>query len=123
MVLSLCRLRQSSVLIIGIRGLGSEVSKNVVLAGVREVTVLDHTSLMTQDTACRFLMQAVGQSVRPNAQYSVLNPVYGYIKYCCCSLTSCIAKSLSRFLHLSIFPLSLSPACGASCTVAADSEP
>ena len=48
---------------VGVRGLGSEVSKNIVLAGVREMTILDHSSLSPQDTACRFLMQTDGQHV------------------------------------------------------------
>lgn len=48
---------------IGVCGLGAEVAKNIVLAGVQEVTVLDHTSLKTDDSACRFLMQADGVNV------------------------------------------------------------
>lgn len=65
------RLRQSSVLVIGICGLGSEVSKNIVLAGVREVTILDHTSLTEHDSACRFLMQKDGECVSANSVVSL----------------------------------------------------
>ena len=49
---------------IGACGLGAEVAKNIVLAGVQEVTMLDHTSLKTGDSACRFLMQTDGVNVR-----------------------------------------------------------
>lgn len=45
------------------KGLGAEVAKNIVLAGVREVTLLDHTPLETGDSACRFLMQEEGVNV------------------------------------------------------------
>jgi len=36
-----CRLRASRVLLIGLGGLGAEVAKNIVLAGVRSLTLLD----------------------------------------------------------------------------------
>lgn len=57
------RLRNSRVLIVGVGGLGAEVSKNIVLAGVQEVVLLDHTSLESADSACRFLMQKDGANV------------------------------------------------------------
>ena len=60
------RLRASHVLIIGIHGLGAEVSKNIVLAGVQEVTVMDHTPLEEHETANRFLMQRNGVNVIPH---------------------------------------------------------
>lgn len=36
------RLRASRVLLVGLRGLGAEVAKNLILAGVRALTMLDH---------------------------------------------------------------------------------
>lgn len=57
------RLRASRVLVIGVHGLGAEVSKNIVLAGVQEVTLLDHTLLEAGDSANRFLMQQDGVNV------------------------------------------------------------
>ena len=51
------------MLVVGMRGLGAEVSKNIVLAGVREIVVMDHTSLERGDTAERFLMQHNGVNV------------------------------------------------------------
>ena len=62
---SLSRLRASRVLLVGVSGLGAEVGKNIVLAGVQEVTLLDHTPLDSADSACRFLMQQDGINVRP----------------------------------------------------------
>lgn len=60
---AICRLRASRVLVIGVSGLGAEVSKNIVLAGVQEVTVMDHTPLAAGATASRFLMQQDGVNV------------------------------------------------------------
>lgn len=36
------RLRGSRVLLAGLGGLGAELAKNLVLAGVKELTLLDH---------------------------------------------------------------------------------
>ncbi|KAH0508730.1 SUMO-activating enzyme subunit 1 [Microtus ochrogaster] len=36
------RLRASQVLIVGIKGLGAEIAKNLILAGVKGLTMLDH---------------------------------------------------------------------------------
>lgn len=41
----LCRLRASRVLLIGVRGLGAEVAKNIVLAGIKSLCLLDHTQV------------------------------------------------------------------------------
>uniref|UniRef100_A0A8B9P974 SUMO1 activating enzyme subunit 1 n=1 Tax=Apteryx owenii TaxID=8824 RepID=A0A8B9P974_APTOW len=37
-----CRLRASRVLLVGMKGLGAEVAKNLILAGVKGLTMLDH---------------------------------------------------------------------------------
>ena len=36
------RLRAATVLIIGMKGLGAEVAKNIILCGVKAVTLMDH---------------------------------------------------------------------------------
>ena len=48
---------------VGLRGLAAEVSKNVVLAGVKSLTVLDSRPLSAEDTAARFLCMTVGEKV------------------------------------------------------------
>ena len=45
------------------RGLAAEVSKNIVLAGVRSVAVLDHRPLGPEDAGCRFLAFRPGDNV------------------------------------------------------------
>jgi len=49
------RLRKSRVLICGINCLGNEVSKNVILAGVDHMTILDATVLSKDDAEIQFL--------------------------------------------------------------------
>lgn len=46
------RLRASRVLLVGLKGLGAEVAKNLILAGVKALTLLDHHQVST-DPFCR----------------------------------------------------------------------
>ena len=57
------RLRMSSLLVVGARGLGAELCKNIVLAGVRRVTLLDHAVLTPADQGNRFLASSDGENV------------------------------------------------------------
>ena len=49
------RLRASRVLVAGLRGLGCEVAKNLVLAGVKSLRVLDDAALSAEDLESNFL--------------------------------------------------------------------
>ena len=40
-----CRLRAARVLLIGMKGLGAEIAKNIVLAGIKSLTLLDSTEV------------------------------------------------------------------------------
>ncbi|XP_072031385.1 SUMO-activating enzyme subunit 1-like [Amphiura filiformis] len=50
------RLRQSEMLIVGMGGLGAEVCKNVVLAGVKSMVLLDHRNVTELDDCSQFLV-------------------------------------------------------------------
>ncbi|KAE8750393.1 hypothetical protein FOCC_FOCC002951 [Frankliniella occidentalis] len=50
------RLRSSRVLIIGLKGLGAEVAKNITLAGVKSVTLLDDGAASQDDICSQFLV-------------------------------------------------------------------
>lgn len=50
------RLRNSKVLLIGLRGLGAEIAKNIVLAGIKSLTLLDNTEATEEDTCSQFLI-------------------------------------------------------------------
>ncbi|KAG9777783.1 E1 ubiquitin-activating protein aos1 [Exophiala dermatitidis] len=50
------RLRQANILLIGMRGLGNEIAKNLVLAGVGTLTILDHGIVTEEDLGSQFLI-------------------------------------------------------------------
>ncbi|XP_068854429.1 LOW QUALITY PROTEIN: SUMO-activating enzyme subunit 1-like [Aphelocoma coerulescens] len=73
------RLRASRVLLVGLRGLGAEVAKNLILAGVRGLTLLDHQQVSPEDSRAQFLIP-VGSLGRNRAEASLeraqnLNPM------------------------------------------------
>lgn len=73
------RLRASRVLVAGVCGLGAEVIKNLVLSGVKSVTLLDHRTVTNVETCSNFLAphDAIGKNIaeasRERAQ--ILNPM------------------------------------------------
>ncbi|XP_066494362.1 SUMO-activating enzyme subunit 1 isoform X2 [Tiliqua scincoides] len=73
------RLRASRVLLAGLAGLGAELAKNLVLAGVRALTLLDHRQVSPEDARAQFLVPA-GSLGRNRAEASLeraqaLNPM------------------------------------------------
>lgn len=50
------RLRTSKVLLVGMRGLGAEVAKNLILAGVKGLTMMDHQEVCEEDSRAQFLI-------------------------------------------------------------------
>ncbi|CAI2176957.1 7770_t:CDS:2 [Funneliformis geosporum] len=57
-------MRNSSILISGIRGLSNEICKNLVLAGVGSITIIDHNVVTKEDLGAQFLIteQDVGKN-------------------------------------------------------------
>ena len=49
------RLRASRVLVAGVKGIGCEVAKNLVLAGVKALKMIDHQKLAEEDGQYNFL--------------------------------------------------------------------
>ncbi|XP_030855037.1 SUMO-activating enzyme subunit 1-like [Strongylocentrotus purpuratus] len=49
------RLRASSLLLVGLGGLGAEVCKNIVLVGVKSITLMDSHSVTRNDASSQFL--------------------------------------------------------------------
>ncbi|XP_053329216.1 SUMO-activating enzyme subunit 1 [Spea bombifrons] len=73
------RLRTSRVLLVGMRGLGAEVAKNLILSGVKGLTVLDHQQVSPEDSRAQFLIPS-GSLGRNRAEASLeraqnLNPM------------------------------------------------
>lgn len=73
------RLRNSSVLVAGMTGLGCEVAKNLMLAGLKSLTIMDHNEVTENDKWNQFL--APTTSVEQNraqasfARCQELNPM------------------------------------------------
>lgn len=51
------RMAASNILIVGMRGLGVEIAKNVVLAGVKSVTIFDPERVAIQDLSSQFFLR------------------------------------------------------------------
>lgn len=51
------RLRASRVLLVGMRGIGAEICKNLVLSGVKSLTIVDSNPVNEQDFLSQFLVQ------------------------------------------------------------------
>ncbi|XP_035904328.1 SUMO-activating enzyme subunit 1 [Anopheles stephensi] len=49
------RLRSARILISGVNGLGAEIAKNIILAGVKSVTLLDDRKVTEEDFCSQFL--------------------------------------------------------------------
>ncbi|KAF4619394.1 hypothetical protein D9613_005526 [Agrocybe pediades] len=52
------RMAASNVLIVGMQGLGVEIAKNIVLAGVKSVTIYDPEPVTVQDLSTQFFLRA-----------------------------------------------------------------
>ncbi|XP_043226162.1 SUMO-activating enzyme subunit 1-like [Amphibalanus amphitrite] len=73
------RLRSARVLLIHMGGLGAEVAKNLILAGVKSLTMLDPNPVTSSEASCQFFVPA-GQIGANRAEVSVeraqrLNPM------------------------------------------------
>ncbi|KAB0797313.1 hypothetical protein PPYR_08307 [Photinus pyralis] len=73
------RLRAANVLLIGIRGLGSEIAKNILLSGINSLTILDEGVVTENELLQNFLLnrdsigQKIAEAVLSKAQ--ALNPL------------------------------------------------
>jgi ubiquitin-like 1-activating enzyme E1 A len=59
------RLRSANVLLITIKALANEIAKNLVLAGIGSLTVVDHETVTEEDLGAQFFIseEHVGQNV------------------------------------------------------------
>ncbi|KAG0049129.1 SUMO-activating enzyme subunit 1 [Gryganskiella cystojenkinii] len=73
------RMRNASILIAGMRALSNEVCKNIILAGVGSITILDHENITEQDFGAQFLIRGETNLGRNRAEAAaekarLLNP-------------------------------------------------
>ncbi|KAI0068882.1 ubiquitin activating enzyme [Artomyces pyxidatus] len=74
------RMAASNVLIVGLDGLGAEICKNIVLAGVKSVTAFDPEQVVLEDLSTQFFLREsdVGKS-RAEAAVSRLSELNAYV--------------------------------------------
>jgi len=83
---SMRKLQCAKIAIVGVRGLGQEIAKNVILAGVRRVTLCDENKVTGDDLAAAFYADAsdVGKTTRSSAcagKLQELNPAVEVIAH------------------------------------------
>lgn len=61
------RIRTANILLISVKALANEVAKNLVLAGIATLTIVDHESVTEDDLGSQFFVseEDVGKNVRP----------------------------------------------------------
>lgn len=59
------RLRAANVLLIGVRGLGSEIAKDILLSGINSLTILDNGVVTKEEQIKNFFLprNSIGQKV------------------------------------------------------------
>ena len=65
------RLRTANILLIGLKALGNEIAKNLVLAGIGALTVIDDGIVTEDDLGAQFFVseEHVGMNVSPPNLY------------------------------------------------------
>lgn len=65
------RLRAANALLIGIRGLGSEIAKNILLSGINSLTILDNETVTKEEQLVNFLLDpdTIGKNVSIYQQF------------------------------------------------------
>lgn len=76
------KLVKMNVLIVGLRGLGVETAKNLILAGPKSVTLYDPTMTTWGDLSSNFYCRPehVGATSRADASYNKLQELNPYVK-------------------------------------------
>jgi len=113
------RLRSAKILVAGVNGLGAEICKNIVLAGVKSLTLLDSASVTVEDSCAQFFVtnEDVGnnRAVCSLPKIQQLNPMVEiiadtdkveekpdefFLKFDVICLTTCLSSVAIRIDHL-----------------------
>lgn len=75
------RMALSNVLVVGLRGLGVEIAKNICLAGVKSVTLFDPHTVKIEDLSTQFFLRPedVGNKSRAEATAPRLAELNTYV--------------------------------------------
>ena len=86
------RLRAARVLLVHMGGLGAEVAKNLILAGVKSLTMLDPAEVTAAEASCQFFVPADclganvshrGRRLVPVTEWGTCRPLYSYLVLNC----------------------------------------
>eukprot|EP01083_Nonionella_stella_P243286 847892_1 len=93
---SMKQLKESSVLIAGLNGLGIEIAKNVILSGIGTVTIMDHNLVEMDDVSsnCFLTLDSIGTHTRASACIESLQSLNHHVA------VHCIQKSKHRIAIL-----------------------
>lgn len=77
---AMSRMAQSNVLIVGLSGVGVEIAKNVILTGVKSVSLYDESTVSYNDLSAQFYLSEadVGKN-RAQASFSKLQELNSYV--------------------------------------------
>ncbi|CEH13667.1 ubiquitin activating enzyme [Ceraceosorus bombacis] len=93
------RMAVSNVLVVGLRGLGVEVAKNICLAGVKSVTLFDPNTVNIEDLSTQFFLRPedVGKKSRADATAPRLAELNTYVPVRVLEEPALSKDALSRF--------------------------
>jgi ubiquitin-like 1-activating enzyme E1 A len=67
------RIRSANILLISVKALANEVAKNLVLAGIGSLTILDHQDVTEEDLGAQFFIteaQSEGDVIGKNVSHT-----------------------------------------------------
>lgn len=77
--LTVTRIRSANILLITVKALANEVAKNLVLAGIGSLTIIDHQDVTEEDLGAQFFVSeahnegdVIGKNVSPFQSYPTL---------------------------------------------------
>jgi len=93
---SMKKMQQSAVLIAGMNGLGAEIAKNTILAGVKSVTIFDPALVRVRDLGSNFYLNAaaVGKQTRAHCSLAQLQSLNPYVRTECITDAKATLESL-----------------------------
>lgn len=70
------RLRTARILLVTLKALGNEIAKNLVLAGIGSLTVLDHENVQEEDLGAQFFITEDDVGKKVSGTVSLLKDVF-----------------------------------------------
>ena len=84
-ILTTARIRSANILLITVKALANEVAKNLVLAGIGSLTILDHENVTEEDLGAQFFIaqaqseeDVIGKNVSYNRAEALPHPLTTY---------------------------------------------